>query len=156
MWVGVTRRRLTVSGPTRVRNTYSTTYILIATEFTKIVDFSFRLVDIQVAIVINQSYTCAIVTTIFQSAQALYKYGISFLIPDVSYDSTHTLFCRFVVFDSISAAKLQQKSESTNVLHKNLFKKLHKTKIHQDSHLDGLCGAYEIRTRDLLRDRQAF
>ena len=63
---------------------------------------------------------------IFQSAQAFYKYWECFFIPDVSYDSTHILFCRFVVFDSISAAKLQQKSESTNVLPKNISKNLHK------------------------------
>ena len=30
-------------------------------------------------------------------------------------------------------------------------------KVHQSVDIsDGLCGAYEIRTRDLLRDRQAF
>jgi hypothetical protein len=61
-----------MSGPTRVRYTYSTAYVLVVAVFTKIVNFSFRLVNIQVAIVINQSYASAIVTTIFQTAQAFY------------------------------------------------------------------------------------
>ena len=31
-----------------------------------------------------------------------------------------------------------------------------KTKNLRESLLEGFCGAYETRTRDLLRDRQAF
>ena len=72
-----------------MRNTNSTSGILVAAILTKVVNFAFRLVNVQVAIGVNQSHACAIVTTIFQSAQALNQYGKSFLVPDVSYDSTH-------------------------------------------------------------------
>ena len=86
-----------MSSPTSMSNTNGTTNILITTIFTKIVNLTFRLVNVQVAIIIDESYTGAIVSAIFQSAQAFDKYWESFFIPDVSYDSTHKLFCRFVV-----------------------------------------------------------
>ena len=88
--MGIARRRLTMSGPACMGNTDMTTYILIVTIVAKIIDLAFRFIDIQLACAIDHSHTSTVVTTIFQTAQALDQDRESILISDITNYSTHT------------------------------------------------------------------
>ena len=66
--VGITTGGFSMGGPTRMSDANGAAHILVRTKLHEVVDFSFRLVDVQVAISVNQSHASRVVTTIFQSA----------------------------------------------------------------------------------------
>ena len=68
MWVSVARRRLAMSGPTRVRYTYSARDVLLGTIVLKVANLAFCLINVQVTASIEQCHAGTIVTTILQSS----------------------------------------------------------------------------------------
>ena len=92
MRMGVTARRFTVGCPTGVGNADGAADVLISTIFTKVVNLTFRLIHIQVAIAVDQRHACRVVTTILQTAQALNQNRKSLFLSDITYYSTHNLF----------------------------------------------------------------
>ena len=75
--------------PTGMSNTDGTTYILVVSILAQIVNLTFRLVDVQVALAVDQRHARRVVPTVFQSAQAFNQDGKSLFRSDVSYYSTH-------------------------------------------------------------------
>ena len=87
--MGIAARRLAMSSPARMGDTYSTTHILITTIITEVVNLTLRLKDIQCAVIVNQRNASTIVTTIFQSSKTFDKYRKCFLCANISYYSAH-------------------------------------------------------------------
>ena len=89
VWVSVVGVRFTVSGPSRMRYAYAARCVFVGRILLQVCHLSFCLVYSEVFIVVEQSYSGAVVTSIFQSLQSLDENRVSFSFSYVSYDSTH-------------------------------------------------------------------
>ena len=80
-----------MGGPAGMGNAHAAADILVAAVFCQVINFTFRLENIEVSIVVDQCHTGRVIASVFQSPKALYQYRISFLLTDISYYSTHIL-----------------------------------------------------------------
>ena len=89
MRVSIHVRWFSVSCPTSVSNADCTAYILAFTKFLQVCNLSFGLKNIQLALVVQQSNSGTVITSVFQTMQTLYQNRKRLLRTYVSYYSTH-------------------------------------------------------------------
>ena len=90
--VGVACRGFAVSSPARVGDAHVARHIFIAAILREVVDLTFCLIHIQVAVLANQGYAGTIVATIFQTLQSFHQNGVGLLGAYIPYNSTHSYY----------------------------------------------------------------
>ena len=89
MRVRVHIARFAMRSPAGVGNTHCTGNILAFSRTLQVLDLSFGFVDDQIAIVVHQRHTRAVITPVFEPGQALDQDRIGLAPSDITYDSTH-------------------------------------------------------------------
>ena len=89
--MGIERRRLSMSGPTRVGYTHRAAYVLVFAVSDQIIYLSFRLVNIKTTVVVDQSDSSTVISSIFKPAQSFDKNRKGFFLSYISYYSTHKI-----------------------------------------------------------------
>ena len=96
--VCIARRGFAMGSPTGMGNTHTTTDILVAAVFCQVVNLTFCLINIEIAVTVNQRYTGRVITSVFQSSETFNQHRISLLMADISNYSTHISFCICILF----------------------------------------------------------
>ena len=97
MRVGIDGVGLAVSGPAGVGDADAAGGVLVRAFFLQGRYLAGSLVDVEVAFGVNHGDTGRVVAAIFQSMKTLYQNGVSLLLTDISYYSTHSFGC-FLVY----------------------------------------------------------
>ena len=90
--MGVDVVRFAVRRPTGVGDTDRSIQILGFDETFQIGDFALAFEHVQNSFSIDQSQSCAVVTSVFQAVKSFYQNGVSLPLTHVTYNSTHNVF----------------------------------------------------------------
>ena len=93
--VSVPAGGLAVGGPACVGDAYGTAHVLVGTILRQVVHLALRLIHVQVAASVQQRHAGTVIATILQPSEALDQDGISILLSNISYDSTHNVSLYF-------------------------------------------------------------
>ena len=95
MRMGVGRTGFAMRGPPGMRDAHVPADILRLHGTLQVCHFAFGLIHVQLARVADERHPRTVITTIFQTLQPLYQYGISFLFSYITDNSTHVNFFFF-------------------------------------------------------------
>ena len=93
--------------PTGMGDAYGTAHILVAAILTKIIYLTLCLINIQLAVGINQCHTGRVITTILQPSKTLDQDRKSILFTYISNNSAHSLFVYCVLEKSSGVVCLE-------------------------------------------------
>ena len=80
-----------MGGPSGVGNTDIASDILVVAILYKIVYLSLCLINVKVAVVVDEGYSSAVVASVFKSSQSLYENWERFFVTYVSNNTTHII-----------------------------------------------------------------